>query len=89
MRWALVLGLAAVLAGPASPAEPDVRSSLYRGRPVTYQVIGGLAIYQGDIILGSVEELEAARAAGGKPGSRQWWSTRRPSYGRAAPYRMR
>jgi uncharacterized protein (TIGR03437 family) len=89
MRWALVLGLAAVLAGPASPAEPDVRSSLYRGRPVTYQVIGGLAIYQGDIILGSVEELEAARAAGGKPGSRQAMVVDSPAElwpGGAVPY---
>lgn len=50
------------------PAQstPDIRSSYYRGRPVTYQVIDGLAVYQGDIILGTAEELEAARTAGGR-----------------------
>ena len=91
MRWAVVLGLAAVLAGPANPAEPDVRSSFYRGRPVTYRVVDGLAIYQGDIILGSAEELEAARTASGKPGSRQAMVVDSPAElwpGGVVPYTM-
>jgi len=42
-------------------SAPDVRSSWYRGRWVTYEVRNGLAIYQGDIVLGTAEELETAR----------------------------
>ena len=38
---------------------PEWRSGYYRGREVTYQVVDGLAIYEGDIILGRAEELEA------------------------------
>jgi astacin len=79
MRWrrlasgvvwflALAAGLPAQEAGPSGP---DIRSSYYRGRPVTYQVIEGLAIYQGDIVLGTAEELEAARQSGGQPGLRK------------------
>ncbi len=66
MRWWGLLVLAAVLAGEAYAAEPDIRSSYYRGRPVTYQVIDGMAIYQGDIVLGTAEELEQAAAKGEK-----------------------
>ncbi len=66
-RIAALACLLAALAGlPAqSPAPavsaPDVRSSWYRGRWVSYEVRNGLAIYQGDIILGTAEELEVAR----------------------------
>jgi len=42
-------------------ATPEIRSSFYHGRPVTYQVSNGLAIYEGDIVLGTAAELEAAR----------------------------
>jgi uncharacterized protein (TIGR03437 family) len=65
---ALLCALAACLfAQEAGPSRPDVRSSYYRGRPVTYQVVDGLAIYQGDIILGTADELEAAREPGVEP----------------------
>lgn len=39
----------------------DVRSSFYRGKPVTYSVVDGVAIYEGDIVLGTVDQLEASR----------------------------
>lgn len=65
MRLHGVAGLAASLLVLATQtfaqSQADIRSSVYRGRPVTYQVIDGLAIYEGDIVLGTVEELEAAR----------------------------
>ncbi len=41
-----------------APAPLDIRTGVYRGQPVTYEVIGGLAIVEGDIILGTPEELE-------------------------------
>ena len=36
----------------------DIRTGVYRGQRVTYQVINGLAVVEGDIILGTPEELE-------------------------------
>ena len=39
----------------------DVRSSFFRGKPVTYAVVDGLAIFEGDIVLGTADELESAR----------------------------
>lgn len=43
---------------PQTPA-PEIRSGFYRGRKVTYQVRNGLAIYEGDIVLGRAEELSS------------------------------
>ena len=40
-----------------TPAPLDIRTGVYRGQPVTYEVIDGLAIVEGDIILGTPEEL--------------------------------
>ncbi len=40
--------------------QPDLRTGTYRGREITYQVVDGYAIYQGDIILGRADELDAA-----------------------------
>ena len=34
------------------------RTGVYRGRVVTYEIIDGLAVWDGDIILGTPEELE-------------------------------
>ena len=45
----------------------DIRTGVYRGHVVTYEVIDGLAIWDGDIILGTPEELIPANAAA--PGS--------------------
>ena len=44
-------------------SSPEVRTGLVKGttfgyRPVQYSVIGGEAIFEGDIVLGSVEEME-------------------------------
>lgn len=46
-------------AAQAQTPEPlDIRRGVYRGRRVTCQVINGLAVVEGDIILGTPEELE-------------------------------
>ena len=39
-------------------ASPDIRTGIYRGRSVTYEIIDGLAVWDGDIILGTPEELD-------------------------------
>jgi hypothetical protein len=44
-------------------AGPDVRTALidgetFKAKPVQYMVVGDLAIFEGDIVLGSVEEVE-------------------------------
>ena len=49
-------------ARPQTPPPAELRSSFFHGKAVTYQVIDGMAIYQGDITLGRAAELEAARA---------------------------
>ena len=59
-----ILALAAALAAtdivsaqPFDPVARDIRTGVYRGHAVTYEVIDGLAIWDGDIILGTPEEL--------------------------------
>ncbi|MDE0435497.1 MAG: M12 family metallopeptidase [Bryobacterales bacterium] len=59
-----VLALAAAVAatdiGSAqqfNPVARDIRTGVYRGHAVTYEVVDGLAIWDGDIILGTPEEL--------------------------------
>ncbi len=55
----LLAATAAIGTAQAQTRAPlDIRTGVYRGQPVTYEVIGGLAIVQGDIILGTPEELE-------------------------------
>lgn len=49
--------------------RPEWRIGSYRGRQVTYQVVDGLAIYQGDIILGRVADLEREQSLGLRPES--------------------
>lgn len=66
--WVLALA-AAVAATDIGSAQPfdtvahDIRTGVYRGHVVTYEVIDGLAIWDGDIILGTPEELSPANAA--------------------------
>ena len=68
-----VLALAAAVvaadlasAQPFDPVARDIRTGAYRGHAVTYEVIDGLAIWDGDIILGTPEDLvpESALASG-------------------------
>jgi hypothetical protein len=47
---------------PAQRSTGEIRTSFYNGREVTYHVVNGRAIYQGDIILGTAGELEKAHA---------------------------
>ena len=67
----LALAAAVVAADLASaqqfdPVARDIRTGVYRGHVVTYEVIDGLAIWDGDIILGTPEDLvpESALASG-------------------------
>ena len=46
-----------ISAQPFDPVSRDIRTGVYRGHVVTYEVIDGLAIWDGDIILGTPEEL--------------------------------
>ncbi|MFB3778037.1 MAG: M12 family metallopeptidase [Bryobacteraceae bacterium] len=70
LTWALLAVGPLLLSQEQATSAPEVRSSFYRGRPVTYQVIDGMAIYQGDIVLGTAAEMEAAREPAGKAGFR-------------------
>jgi uncharacterized protein (TIGR03437 family) len=47
-------------------AAGERRSGYFRGKPVSYEVVNGYAITEGDIVLGTAEELAASR-----PGSDQ------------------
>ena len=38
--------------------SPEIRTGVYRGHVVTYEIIDGLAVWDGDIILGTPEELD-------------------------------
>ena len=60
-RSAAVTLLAVAITIGAAHAQTeslDIRTGVYRGQRVTYQVINGLAVVEGDIILGTPEELE-------------------------------
>ncbi len=46
-----------------TPVSRDIRTGAYQGQVVTYEVIDGLAIWDGDIILGTPEELSTANVA--------------------------
>ena len=50
-------------------SSDDVREGYFGGHRVKYCVIDGLAIYQGDIVLGTVEDMEAYRLAIETPSS--------------------
>ena len=54
---AAVLATDIAFAQPIGSASPDIRTGVYRGRVVTYEVIDGLAVWDGDIILGTEQEL--------------------------------
>ena len=68
---ALAAAIAATNIGSAQQFDPssrDIRTGVYRGHVVTYEVVDGLAIWDGDIILSTPEELSPAHvAAPGNP----------------------
>ena len=61
-------------AGPAAAARPStpgdgpaggVRTTVWGGRELTYEVVDGWAVHGGDIVLGRVEEVEGGMAGPG------------------------
>ncbi len=48
-----------------TPTSSETRIGMWRGRPVTYQVINGRNIYEGDIILENVQPMPNAGQGGG------------------------
>jgi hypothetical protein len=66
----------------------QIRTSIYRGVPMTYAVEGGSAVYEGDILLGAASELP--EAASGSDKSKREAATISSSYYRwpngAIPY---
>ena len=64
MKTAGIGLLMAVLLSLSLPAQTDrgsridIRTGVYNGKRVTFEVVDGLAVVEGDIILGTAEELE-------------------------------
>jgi hypothetical protein len=48
-----------------TPTSSETRMGMWRGRPVTYQVINGRNIYEGDVILENVQPMPTAGQGGG------------------------
>jgi M6 family metalloprotease-like protein len=52
-------------AGSADTAKPqeqlETRQGFFRGQPVTYQVAGGVAVLEGDIVMGTAAEIDEAQ----------------------------
>jgi Astacin (Peptidase family M12A)/Abnormal spindle-like microcephaly-assoc'd, ASPM-SPD-2-Hydin len=48
-----------------TPTSSETHMGMWRGRPVTYQVINGRNIYEGDIILENVQPMPKAGQGGG------------------------
>lgn len=46
----------------ATPRPSAMRTGIYRGRPVTYAIINGKPIFEGDIILDHVQDLAPSQA---------------------------
>jgi astacin len=73
-NWAVaVVGIGLSCHATAQVAVPEVGSIEIDGRLITYEIRGGYALYQGDIILGTAEEVQAAARARreGKAGPRE------------------
>lgn len=68
------------LLGIEAPLSVETRTSVFRGTAVEHQVVDGLAIWEGDIILGRIEELQPAmgknaeRNAGSLTGTSYKWT---------------
>ena len=50
------------LAAPSASPVDTVRTTSYRGQTVTYAVVDGMAVHDGDILLGTAEQAAAAPA---------------------------
>ncbi|HUS06810.1 MAG TPA: M12 family metallopeptidase, partial [Bryobacteraceae bacterium] len=57
--------LALFVLGVSALAARDLKSGYFRGRPVTYEVINGDAVTEGDIVLGTAEEMAVSRPDAG------------------------
>lgn len=57
--------LSSVSFAQKSSVSPEMGTGMWRGRPVTYEVKNGRAIYQGDIILDHLQPMPRASAADG------------------------
>ncbi|HXM39644.1 MAG TPA: M12 family metallopeptidase [Bryobacteraceae bacterium] len=53
---------------PRGPAVAEVQSGWWHGRPVTYAVINGQAVVEGDIILGPAAQIAGSAPPGGPSG---------------------
>ena len=67
--WGVLL-CSASIAGAAPEADgtgrqPEIRTGVFRGHPVTYEMIGGKPIFEGDIILDHVTDTPTADAKHG------------------------
>lgn len=61
MKLSAIYALAIVA---AAQAPGEVQTGYYRGQQVYYEAVEGMAIAEGDILLGTVEELAASRQSG-------------------------
>jgi hypothetical protein len=52
---------------PKSATTRDIRTIHFADRPVTFEVANGLAYFEGDIVIGKVEDLEALTSNGLSP----------------------
>ena len=63
--------MALLTCGEAFPLPSDrgiFQTTVFRGRELSYQVIDGMAIHDGDIVLGTAEEAAAAASPRSRPG---------------------
>src|SRR5437667_11067338 len=58
---------------PAIPGPSDVRYTAFAGRTVAYQVTGGYAVTDGDILIGPAPASGKIPAAGAIAGAGQLW----------------
>lgn len=61
-RYGPLLGALAIAAVAAAQSPPDIRTFQAAGRTISYEIRDGYAVTQGDILLGTAEELAGAPA---------------------------
>ena len=59
--FVIVVVIASVMGASVSAQTPQIERGLYRGMPVTYKMVGGRAIFQGDIVLEKVMPIDPQR----------------------------